>query len=338
MTSVQFIGEIPSSRYREFGLGKELLNEMLRKMVEIRLFEEKVEELFLVKGLLAGPSHLYLGQEAVAVGALFAIEKTDPVVTTYRCHGYPIVRGESMRKIMSELFGKSGGNCKGIGGSMHAGITVEKGVIYSTAIVGSGVPIAAGIALGQQYNNSDRVVLCFFGDGAVNTGAFHEGVNIAALWKLPVVFICENNLYAMSTRIEKSVAGPGIADKAPSYGMSAIVADGNDVLATFLATKNAADRARRGLGPTLVECRTYKSEGHGVYDKAEYRPREEVEAWKKRDPIELFANKLQQLQLISKDEIALIYDETKKRVEDAVEVAISESVLPFEELHKLVYA
>jgi TPP-dependent pyruvate/acetoin dehydrogenase alpha subunit len=311
---------------------------MLRKMIEIRRFEERVERLFLQEGALIGPSHLYLGQEAVAAGAISALNDDDLIVSTYRGHGHAIARGVPMNPLMAELFGKSTGTCKGLGGSMHVSIFPEKGILYASAIVGSGVPIAAGVGLALQQAGKRQVAMTFFGDGATNTGAFHEGMNLAAVWKLPVVFVCENNLYAMSTKADKAIAAESVADRAEAYRMRAMAVDGNDVVAVFLSAKEAIENARKGEGPTLLECITYKLKGHGVYDKAEYRPKEEVEEWRRRDPIDTFEAKLLKTKLAAQADIDQIEKEVAASVEESVAFAKSSPVLPFEELSNFVYA
>ena len=311
--------------------------QMLRKMIEIRRFEECVERLFLQEGTLIGPSHLYLGQEAVAAGAISALNDNDLIVSTYRGHGHAIAREVPMNPLMAELFGKATGTCKGLGGSMHVSIFPEKGILYASAIVGSGVPIAAGVGLALQQAGKHQVAMTFFGDGATNTGAFHEGMNLAAVWKLPVIFVCENNLYAMSTRADKAIAAESVADRAEGYRMRAVVADGNDVVAVFLSAKEAIENARKGQGPTLLECITYKLKGHGVYDKAEYRPKEEVEEWRRRDPIDAFEAKLLKTKLIAQADIDQMEKEVATSVEESVAFAKSSPVLPFDELSNFVY-
>jgi len=310
---------------------------LLKKMIEIRRFEEKIEELFLVKGILIGPAHLYLGQEAVAVGVCSNLKKEDYVVTSYRCHGHAIAKGVSVKKLMAEMFGKKTGTCKGLGGSMHAAIDIENGLLYATAIVGSQIPIAAGIALANKYQNKKTVTVCFFGDGAVNTGAFHEGLNIASLWKLPVLYVCENNFYAMSTHIHRSMSSKSIAERAQSYNMEVIVVDGNDVLSVYKASKYVIEKIREGYGPFFIEARTYRMKGHGVYDQAKYRNEEEVKHWLSREPINLFYQKLIQNNLITEEEYLKINEEVNKEIEEAVEFAINSDYLEFDELYKLVY-
>ena len=311
---------------------------MLCSMIAIRRFEERVERLYLQEGTLIGPSHLYLGQEAVAAGAISALNDDDLIVSTYRGHGHAIARGVPMNMLMAELFGKATGTCKGLGGSMHIPIFPEKGILYASAIVGSGVPITTGVGLALQEAGKQQVAMTFFGDGATNTGAFHEGINLAAVWKLPVVFVCENNLYAMSTRADQAIAAESVADRAVAYKMPAMTADGNDVVAVFLSAKEAIENARKGNGPTLLECITYKLKGHGVYDKAEYRPKEEVEEWRKRDPIDTFEAKLLKMKLASQADIDKIEKDVASSVEESVQFAKSSPVLPFEELANFVYA
>jgi pyruvate dehydrogenase E1 component alpha subunit len=327
------IHEIQSA---EFELIKEP-KMVLRKMLEIRKFEEKIEELFLIKGILIGPAHLYLGQEAVATGICSNLRNEDLVVTTYRCHGHAIAKGVSIRKLMAEMFGKKTGTCKGLGGSMHAAISLENGIILATAIVGSGIPIAAGIALANKYQNKDIITVCFFGDGAVNTGAFHEGMNIAALWKLPIIFVCENNFYAMSTHITRSLSSKSIADRAASYNMEVIVTDGNDVTCTYKAAREAIEMVKKGISPVFIEARTYKMKGHGVYDEGKYRDPNEVAKWLERDPIKLYKNRLIQAGIIDEEEIKKMEKEIENEIEDAVQQAMKDEVLDFEELYKLLW-
>jgi len=311
---------------------------MLQKMLLIRKFEEEVEELFLVKGMLIGPSHLCLGQEAISVGAMMALEPSDLTVTTYRGHGHALAKGAPAKLCMAELFGKSTGNCKGLGGSMHVAIYPKTGSLYATAIVGSGIPIAAGVGLGEKQKKSKNIVATFFGDGAVNTGAFHEGVNLIALWKLPVLLFCENNQYAMSTPFRRAVSSPSIAERARAYGMQTIIVNGNDVVAVFVAAKVAAERARNESEPTFLECITYKMKGHGVYDKGDYRPKEEVAEWLERDPILTFKKRLLENRLITQAEIDEAEGATQREVEEAVAFAMQGSPLSFDEMKTYVYA
>ena len=338
MPLIKEIGPVPVEDYLKLGLTKEKLVAMLETMIKIRLFEEKAEELYLYKGLITGPLHLYFGQEAVATGVAFALNPDDIIVSTHRGHGHAIAKGIPLKNLMAELFGKATGTCKGLSGSMHVAICPEKGALYASAIVGSGVPIAVGAALAIKYKRQKRVVVAFFGDGAVNTGAFHEAANIAALWKLPVILACENNQYAMGTRVDRSTPLKNLAERALGYGMPGVVVYGNDPVAVFLATKEAAERARRGEGPTFIEYRTYRLKGHGVYDKAPYRPKEEVEEWLKKDPIPTFRDKLIRLGVITEKEAAEIEERVREELEEAVRFAMDSPVLPFEKLKDYVYA
>jgi TPP-dependent pyruvate/acetoin dehydrogenase alpha subunit len=331
------IQPVPYTDYAKHELTKETLLSMLRKMIEIRRFEERVERLFLQEGALIGPSHLYLGEEAVAAGAIGALNEKDLIISTYRGHGHAIAKDVPTKPLMAELFGKSTGTCKGLGGSMHVAIYPEKGSMYATAIVGSGIPIATGVGLALQMEGKQRVAMTFFGDGATNTGAFHEGINLASVWKVPVIFVCENNMYAMSTRADYAVAAESVASRAQAYKMRSMVADGNDPVSVYLAAKEAIDAARKGQGPTLLECMTYKLHGHGVYDKGEYRPKEEIEAWLKRDPINGLEDRLVKAKLAAQAD----FDKTEKdiaaEVEESVVFARASPVLSFDELVKYVY-
>lgn len=338
MTTVTTIQNIPESDYAKHGLTKDRLGKMLHKMLLLRKFEEKVEELYLVKGLLIGPSHLYLGQEAIATGAIMALEPDDLTITTYRGHGHALAKDVPTKLCMAELFGKSTGNCKGLGGSMHVAIYPKTGSLYATAIVGSGIPIAAGVGLGLKLKKSKNIVATFFGEGATNTGAFHEGANMIALWKLPVLLFCENNQYGMSTNVKSAVSSPTIADRARAYGLQTMVVDGNDVVSVFVAAKAAAEKARLDSEPVFLECLTYKMKGHGVYDKAEYRPKDEVAKWLERDPIKVLKERLLKRNLMTQTEIDEVENATRQEIEEAVEFATQSSPLPFSEIRNYVYA
>ncbi|MCW4021318.1 MAG: thiamine pyrophosphate-dependent dehydrogenase E1 component subunit alpha, partial [Candidatus Bathyarchaeota archaeon] len=233
---------------------------MYRKMLEIRRFEEKVWDLF-GRNLIPGTLHLYLGQEATAVGVCANLQVEDYITSTHRGHGHCIAKGADLNKTMAEILGRKNGYCKGKGGSMHVA-DAAVGNLGATAVVGSAIPIAVGAALSCKLRKTKQVVACFFGDGASNNGIFHEALNMAAVWELPVVFVCENNLYAMGTRITNVTAIENIADRASGYGMPGVVVDGNDVVAVYQAAKEAVGRARSGGGPTLVECKTYRHKGH----------------------------------------------------------------------------
>lgn len=317
-------------------LSKNVLIEMLKDMVKIRFFEERVEELFLTRGLLVGPAHLYFGQEAVAVGVCRSLNSNDVVLSNHRGHGHALAKGISARYVMAELFGKATGTCKGLGGSMHVCMYPKLGALYSSAIVGSNIPIAVGV--GFALKNTGRVAVCFFGDGAVNTGAFHEGLNMASYLKVPVLFVCENNQYAISMKADKGVTARSIAERvAYGYGMPCYAVNGNDVLSVYRVSLEATSKIRDGLGPIFIECRTYRLKGHGVYDKAEYRDRRESEEWVKKDPILLFKNKLIEAGLLSVDEVKLIEDEVKKEIDDAELFAQNSQIMEFSKLFNLVY-
>ena len=259
------------------------LVEMYRTMKLIRRFEERVNELYL-QGRVPSTLHLYIGQEAVATGVCSALREDDYVLSTHRPHGHSLAKGVEPKAILAELLGKATGCCKAKGGSMHVG-DITKGVFPAIAIVGGNVPIAAGAGLAAKMQGTGQVAACFFGDGAANEGAFHEGVNIAAIWDLPVVFVCENNLYAASTPYSLAFKVANVADRACAYGIPGVIVDGMDVLAVHQAAKEAVERARQGGGPTLLECKTYRYCGHSRSDPRNYRTREEEADWATRDAI-----------------------------------------------------
>jgi len=262
-----------------------------RMMVEARTFEKRVQELFL-EGLVKGTTHLALGQEAVGAGFSAAMEPRDLVYCTYRGHNHTLARGVPMAPIFAELFGRGTGLLGGKGGSMHL-MSVEHGVMSSYAIVGAHLPIALGAAWSAQYRGTEQVAVCFFGDGTTNIGAFHEALNMAVVWRLPVVFVCENNLYMEYTPISDVTAVPNpAADRAPAYGLEGIVVDGNDPDAVFAVASQAIGRARSGDGPSLIEAKTYRQSGHSRADPGKYRPDDEVAAWLARDPIPTFRARL----------------------------------------------
>jgi len=263
---------------------------LLREMLRIRRFEEKCVELYSL-GKIRGFLHLYIGEEAVAVGAMQALTSEDRIVSTYREHGHALARGIPMDQLMAEMYGKANGCSRGRGGSMHV-FDISRRFYGGYAIVGGGLPIAVGLALADKMQNLPNITACFFGDGAVAEGEFHESMNLAALWKLPVLFICENNLYAMGTALERHQAQTDIALKAAGYGVPAAAVDGMDVNAVETATRAAIERLRAGDGPYLLECRTYRFRAHSMYDPDLYRSKEEVEKWKGRCPIATFEGRL----------------------------------------------
>jgi pyruvate dehydrogenase E1 component alpha subunit len=298
---------------------KDLMLCMYRQMLRIRRFEERVNQLFL-EGRMPGTLHLYIGQEACAVGACEALRPGDWTTSTHRPHGHAIAKGVSLRAMMAELFGKTTGCAGGYGGSMHMG-DPDVGALTAIAIVGGNVPVAAGMALGFRMQRTGQVVCCFMGDGAINEGAFHEGVNMAAIWDLPVVFVCENNKYGASTPIEQVVKLDKLADRARGYGIPGVTVDGMDVLAVHAAVGAAVERARSGGGPTFVECETYRFIGHSRSDTRGYRSREEEEAWRQRDPIPRLAACLRDSGHATDEELGAIADGVAEEVEEAVRFA-----------------
>jgi pyruvate dehydrogenase E1 component alpha subunit len=320
----------------ELKLPKEKLVGMYRKMLEIRRFEEKVFELY-GQNLVPGTIHLYSGEEAVAVGVCSSLRKDDYITSTHRGHGHCIAKGAELRRTMAEILGKKTGYCKGKGGSMHiADFTI--GMLGATAVVGAGLPIAVGAGLSIKLRKTYQAVACFFGEGASNQGTFHESLNMAATWFLPVIFVCENNLYAMGTRQSKVMKIENVADRAVAYGIAGVTVDGNDVLAVFEASKKAVDRARIGGGPTLLECKTYRHKGHSRVDPAKYRPREEVEHWLTKDPIELLKKALLQNAVLSEAEVQKIEENVAIDIEDAVKFALDSPFPAPEEALEDVYA
>jgi len=316
-------------------IGKDKLLEMYYKMVLIRRFEEEVVELYKV-GEIPGIAHGYIGQEAVAVGVCSALRKDDYILSTHRGHGHSLAKGIEPKHLMAELMGKKTGVCKGIGGSMHS-TEPGVGVIFTSAIVGGSIPIAVGVALAVKMLRRDNVVVSFFGDGATNTGAFHEALNLASLWKLPVIFVCENNFYAISTHVSKSVSAREIVDRAIAYNMPGKVVDGNDVIAVYEATLEAVARARRGEGPTFIECRTYRWLDHGMYYLGPYRPVEEVELWKMKCPIKKFKHRLLSEGIATEDELKRIEERVEKEIEEAVKFARESEEPDLEFVKQFVY-
>lgn len=315
---------------------REHAERLLRAMIRIRRFEEKCAELYTamkIRGFL----HLYDGEEAVAVGVLEALTPEDAVVATYREHGHALIRGISMGAILAEMYGKQQGCSRGRGGSMH--LFDDKTRFYGgNAIVGGGLPIAAGLALADRMRNLPRVTCCFFGDGAVAEGEFHESLNLAALWKLPVLFVCENNLYAMGTALKYTQAVTDLTRKAASYNITSASVDGMDVLAVEAAARRAADAVRSGEGPCFLECRTYRFRAHSMYDPELYRTREEVEEWKKRCPIAAFTLKLKRKGLLSDTELDRIESDTAREIGEAVAFAEAGTWEPVGDLTRFVYS
>lgn len=295
-----------------------LLN-MYRAMLTIRRFEERCNYLFM-QGRIPSTLHLYIGQEAVATGVCAHLRPDDYALSTHRPHGHALAKGVAPRAIMAELFAKSTGCCKAKGGSMHVG-DISVGMVPAIAIVGANIPIAAGMALAARRLGSDRVAVCFFGDGAANEGAFHEGMNMAAIWDLPVVYVCENNLYAASTPVSVAFKIEDIADRAAAYGMPGVVVDGSDVAAVYEVAGQAIERARRGEGPTLIECKTYRLCGHSRSDPRTYRTREEEALWEARDPIPNLGRRLKTMGLATDETLAAIEREVEALIDEAVAFA-----------------
>lgn len=291
----------------------------LLTMWTIRRFEEAVDDLF-ARGLMHGTMHLSIGQEASATGTCMALRPDDAITSTHRGHGHCIGKGADLTRMMAELLAKESGYCRGRGGSMHIA-DVEGGNLGANGIVAGGIPIAAGAALAYQLRGEDRVVACFFGDGAANEGAFHEAVNLAAIWKLPVVFVCENNKYGMSFSTEKSMAIDCVADRAKGYGIPGVTVDGNDVAAVYDAVTAAVERARRGDGPTLVENVTYRWKGHSKSDKNLYRTKEEISEWREKDPIARFEVQAVEHGLLIDEDVAAVRAEAMEQMRDAVRAA-----------------
>ncbi len=293
---------------------------MYESMVRIREFEERVRKEF-AAGNIGGFIHLYSGEEAVAVGTCANLRKDDYITSTHRGHGHVIAKGGKTDKMMAELYGKKTGYNKGKGGSMHIA-DVELGILGANGIVGAGITIANGAALSAVMRGTDQVCACFFSDGACNTTRFHEGINLASIWNLPVIFVIENNGYAESTPVTYSTKIRNLADRSCAYGIPGVTVDGNDVLFVYDAVKEAIERARKGEGPTLVECKTYRYHGHFEGDTQEYKTKKEIDEWAKKDPIPRFAKKLISDKVISESELNDIDKNLKKEIEDAVKFAI----------------
>lgn len=300
---------------------KEKLELMYTRMVKIRVFEEKVKDLF-AAGELPGFVHLYLGEEAIASGVCATLNDDDYITSTHRGHGHIIAKGGDLSKMMAELYGKATGYNKGKGGSMHIAWP-ELGILGANGILAAGLPIGTGAALSAKYRKSGQVAVSFFGDGASNEGAFHESLNIASAFDLPIIYVCENNLYAVSTRQSTVRKIEDIADRAASYGMPGVVVDGNDVVAVYEVAKEAVERARAGEGPTLIECKTFLWRTHFEGDPDTYRPPAEVAAWKAREPIAPFRKMLFDQKVLSRKELDAIDQTVKDELDKAVEFARS---------------
>ena len=314
----------------------ELAEKVIGAMWRIRLFEEAVDELF-ARGLMHGTMHLSIGQEASATGVCLALQQGDHLTSTHRGHGHCIAAGADLNRMMAELLAKETGYCRGRGGSMHIA-DVSTGNLGANGIVGGGIPIAAGAALGLRMQGKDAVVVSFFGDGATNEGAFHEGVNLAAVWDLPVVFVCENNKYGMSMSTEFSTKLGSLADRAAGYGIPGVSVDGNDVQAVFDVATEAVERARSGGGPTLIEAVTYRWKGHSKSDKNLYRTREEIEEWREKDPIAAFLATVTAAGTLDEARLAQIAQEARDAVRESVRTGNAAPPSRADELLSAVYA
>ncbi|TWT28262.1 thiamine pyrophosphate-dependent dehydrogenase E1 component subunit alpha [Planomicrobium sp. CPCC 101110] len=314
---------------------KDLVN-LYKQMWLIRFFEEKVDEFF-AKGMIHGTTHLAVGQEASAVGAIAVLEDRDKITSTHRGHGHCIAKGAEVNGMMAELFGRTTGYCKGKGGSMHIA-DVEKGNLGANGIVGGGFAIATGAALTSQMKKEGFVVLCFFGDGASNEGSFHEALNLASIWKLPVVFVCENNQYGMSGPAKEMMNIENIAQRGQSYGIPGKVVDGNDIFDVMNGVGEAVDRARNGEGPSIVEAKTYRWKGHSKSDAKKYRTREEEKEWRLKDPIERMRLVLVQEGILTEEAAEKIKAEAKDEVEASVEFAADSPHPSLDDLMEDIYA
>jgi pyruvate dehydrogenase E1 component alpha subunit len=317
-------------------IDREILIDLYHQMLLVRRFEEKSAEAYSA-GKIGGFCHLYIGQEAVAIGAISAIRKDDYVLTSYREHAHAIAKGMSPESVMAELYGKATGCSKGKGGSMHM-FDKEVGFLGGHAIVGGQIPLATGVAFASKYKGTDQVTLSFFGEAAVNQGAFHESLNMAQLWKLPCIYICENNQYGMGTSLARAMSSQDISQKASAYDIASEFVDGMDVLAVREATLRAVERARKDYLPTLLEVRTYRFMGHSMSDPGNYRTRAEIEKHQERDPIKLFSASLKEEGILSDSEFQKIEAEVKQQVEKSVRFAEDSPLPDPKELYTDVYA
>ena len=317
---------------------KKTLVELFTRTLKVRLFEEKVWELF-GENLVPGTLHLYLGQEAIAAGITTALKKSDWVQSTHRGHGHVVAKGADMNAALAELLGKSSGSCKGKGGSMYT-VDVPLGFLYSSGIVSATIPVAVGVGLGIKLGKDDKVVLSFFGDGAANEGEFHECLNFASIWKLPVIFIVENNKYSITTSTKRSISVKNIAFRASGYNIPGCVVDGMDLLEVYLATKEAVERARNGDGPSLIEALTHRFHGHTRWDPAYgvYRSKEVLDWYKANDPIERTERFLLRINWISSEELETYRNESIELVENAVKFAVESPYPDVEEAYSHVYS
>lgn len=301
-------------------ISPELLRACLATMYRIRAFEEKVDVLFM-RGEVHGTTHLSIGEEATATGALAALRPDDFITSTHRGHGHCIAKGADIHLMMAELLGKETGYCRGRGGSMHIA-DVKSGNLGANGVVGGGIPVATGVGLSMKMQHDSRVCLCFFGDGAANEGTFHESINMAAIWDLPVIYLCENNQYGMSMSTKRSMRNETIAQRAVAYGIPGERVDGMDVFAVYNAVAQAAARAREGQGPSLIEALTYRYKGHSKSDQNRYRTRDEIRAWQQRDAIQRLIATLSERNLVNEQEVKQIEATAYQGIEDAYQFAL----------------
>jgi acetoin:2,6-dichlorophenolindophenol oxidoreductase subunit alpha len=320
--------------YREYS--PEQLRQVLHKMYLIRRFEEGAEECY-TRGLIHGTMHLSIGQEASAMGICMPLAEHDQITSTHRGHGHCIAKGAEVKKMFAEFFGKTTGYCKGRGGSMHIA-DVAKGNLGANGIVAGGIPIAVGAALSAKRMKTGKVVVSFFGDGANNEGAFHEALNMASIWKLPVIFVCENNGYGMSTSTERSTAVKNIAERAAAYSMPGVIVNGNIFSEVAEASHRAVERARAGEGPTLIESKTYRHRGHSKSDRNRYRTKEEIEDWmSNRDPIALFENELQEFGIVDQQGVETIREAVAREIAEGIQFAKDSPSPDIREVENYVY-
>ena len=318
------------------GYEASFLHGLYRRMLLIREFELRVNRLFL-QGIMPGTIHLSHGQEATAVGTCAALNPDDVVTLTHRGHGQALAKGVSPHRLLAELFGKATGCCRGKGGSLHVG-DVAVGALPAIAIVAAGAPIAAGMAFAFKHKGTRQVAVCFHGEGSTNEGDWHEALNLASVWQLPVIFLCENNLYGVTTRIDAVTRVPEIASRAVAYGLPGVAIYGNDPLAVYETVRDAAARAREGGGPTLIECKTYRQGGHKRDDPGTYRPQEEVALWLSRDPVVRFGERLLEAQVLSQEELDAVRQAVQAELDEAERFARESPPPPLEWALEDVYA
>jgi pyruvate dehydrogenase E1 component alpha subunit len=327
----------PSIERAEFAaLDNETLRAALSRMQLIRKFEETAEASYM-RGLIHGTMHLSIGQEASAVGATLPLRADDYILSTHRGHGHCIAKGADPARMLAEFFGKENGYCRGRGGSMHIA-DVEGGNLGANGIVAGGLPIAVGVGMSISMQKQDRVCMVFFGDGATNEGAFHEALNMASIWTLPIVFVCENNKYGMSMDIARAMAVPNVADRASAYAMPGVAVDGNDLAAVVAAVRPAVERARSGSGPTLVECKTYRLRGHSKSDRNLYRTKEEIDAWRENDAIRRLETEMLAHNRLTEAELRAIDEAAQRTIDSALEFAKASPDPDPRELTRDVYA